>query len=239
MPQENLNKIWNAGKYFEPKPEQNPKPTPDETQLSTVKRKINVAKAFVPQQEDPFRQKVEAVMKGIEEIEPAFASATAGEEEEPASALFAPAVSSNVETIIGTGQNEIGENLTVGESIRVKGDAGGGTGYQMSGGEIYVEGNATGATGHSMSGGEIHVKGDAGKWTGYDMTGGTLRIDGNIKSFDRRTFIPQNKGTIIWKGETIWHNGEFTQVGKELYDRRYYPFAKNRIRIGDYIGYYQ
>ena len=68
MPQENLNKIWKAGKLFEePNPEQPTKePIPDETKPSNVKRRINVAKAFVPQQEDPFKKKVEAVLKGIE-----------------------------------------------------------------------------------------------------------------------------------------------------------------------------
>jgi hypothetical protein len=81
MPQENLNKIWNAGKYFEQKPEQDLKPTPDETKPSNVKRKINVAKAFMPEQEDPFKQKVKAVLKGIEETEPASVPTAAGEEE--------------------------------------------------------------------------------------------------------------------------------------------------------------
>jgi hypothetical protein len=67
MPQENLNHIYNAGKYFEPEPEQTPKPNAvPETKPSNVKRKINVAKAFMPEQEDPFKKKVEAVLKGIE-----------------------------------------------------------------------------------------------------------------------------------------------------------------------------
>ncbi|MFA5831517.1 MAG: hypothetical protein WC878_06840 [Candidatus Paceibacterota bacterium] len=67
MPQE-LNKIWNAGKLFEPKPEETPKPTPDsaEPNPSTVKRKKSVIGAFIDKQEDPFKERVEAVLKGIE-----------------------------------------------------------------------------------------------------------------------------------------------------------------------------
>jgi formylmethanofuran dehydrogenase subunit C len=244
MPQENLNKIWNAGKYFEPKPEQPTKePTPDETQLSTVKRKINVAKAFMPKQEDPFKKKVEAVLKGFEE-EPAFAPDTADKEEKSVP-------NDAAEVIVGTGQDNIGKNLVSGKSIRVSGDAGDWTGYSMSVGEIYVEGNAGGATGcrmsggeiylegdarhgtgfsmsggeiringnvenrtgHSMSGGEIRVNGNAGDWTGCFMHGGTLRIDGDIASFDKTAFTPKNKGTIIWKGETIWENGTKIEPG--------------------------
>jgi formylmethanofuran dehydrogenase subunit C len=243
MPQENLNKIWNAGKYFEPESEENPKPTPAEIKLSTVKRKINVAKAFVPQQEDPFKQKVEAVLKGITE-EPASAPDTAGEEEK--------SVPNDVaEVIVGTGQSEIGRNLAAGKSIRVEGDAGDWTGIHMSGGEIHIEGNAGYRTGRFMSGGEIYVKGDAGKWTGCymsggeihvkgntgiftgesmsdgeihvegnaghlageSMSGGTLRIDGEVSSFDKTAFTPDNKGTIIWKGETIWKNGQIVEPG--------------------------
>jgi hypothetical protein len=179
MPQENLNKIWNAGKYFEPKPEQNPKPTPDETQLSTVKRKINVAKAFIPTQEDPFKQKVEAVLKGIE---PA-----SGEAKEKS-------VSSDTEEIVGTGQDDIGKGLVAGKSIHVKGDVGWSTGRLMSGGEIHVEGNARART-------------------GAHMYGGTLRIDGDVNHFDPSAFTPNNKGTIIWKGETIWEDGKRIEPG--------------------------
>ena len=183
MPQENLNKIWNAGKYFEPESEENPKPTSDETKPSNVKRRINVAKAFVPQQEDPFRQKVEAVLKGIE---PAFASAMAGEEEKP--------VPADTEVIDGRKENHIGEGLVTGKSILVKGSAGDCTGIGMSGGEIYV-------------------KGDAEKWTGCYMSGGTLRIDGDVASFGQTVFFPGNKGTIIWKEETIWENGQKVEPG--------------------------
>ena len=241
MPQENLNKIWNAGKFFEPKPEQPTKePTPDETKPSNVKRKINVAKAFIPTQEDPFKQKVEAVLKGIE---PAFASAMAGEEEKP--------ILADAEVIVGTGQDYIGKKLVAGKSIcvegnvgdwtgdsmsggeiHVKGNAGNGTGEFMSGGEIYAEGDAGDETGHFMSGGKIYVKGKVGVATGYCMSGGeiqvkdsagdqtgcimfggTLRIDGDIASFDKTAFTPKNKGTIIWKGETIWKNGKKVNPG--------------------------
>jgi len=228
MPQENLNKIWNAGKYFEePKAEQPTKePTPDETKPSNVKRKINVAKAFIPMQEDPFKQKVEAVMKGIEEIEPASVrqSADYGEEEKP--------IPADAEVIIGKGQDEIGKALVAGKSIYVKGNAGdftggfmsdgkiyiegnagSGAGYCVSGGKICIEGSAGDGTGNSMSGGEIHVKDNAGKETGCFMSGGILRIDGDVVSFGKTAFTPANKGTIIWKGETIWKNGQKEKPG--------------------------
>jgi len=219
MSQENLNEIYNAGKFFA-EPEQNPKPNPDETQPSNVKRKISVVKAFMPEQEDPFKKKVEAVLKGTE---PASAPITAGEEKP---------IPADMEVIVGRGKDFIGRNLVSGKSIYVKGNAGDGTGSDMSGGEIHVEGNARDAvgnsmigggiyvkcnagdnTGYCMSGGEIHVKKDAKRWTGSFMTDGTLRIDGDVASFAENTFISNNKGTIIWKGETIWENGQKVEPG--------------------------
>jgi len=239
MPQENLNHIYNAGKYFES--EQKLKPISTETKPSTVKRKISVVKAFMPEQEDPFKQKVEAVLKGVE---PASAPAMTGGEEEKL-------VPRGAEVIVGTGQNVIGEFLAAGKSILVKGGAGDRTGDHMFGGEIWVEGNAgrftggymTGGeiqvkgnvghytgdsmkggaiyvegeaecwTGDHMFGGEIHVKGNAGIWTGNLMVGGTLRIDGDVASFCKTAFAPDNKGTIIWKGQTIWKNGQKVEPG--------------------------
>jgi hypothetical protein len=223
MPQENLNKIWNAGKYFEPKAEQPAKESnPDENKPSNVKRKISVVKAFMSEQEDPFKKKVEAVLKGVEE--PASAPATADKEEKP--------VPDDAEVIVGIGQEKIGENLVAGKSIHVTGYAGNWIGYSMSGGEIYVEGSvgywtgfhmsggkihvegSTGnATGCMMYGGEIHVEGDAEDRTGRFMSGGVLRIDGDVASFDKTAFSSYNKGTIIWKGETIWKNGQQIEPG--------------------------
>ncbi|MFA5830746.1 MAG: hypothetical protein WC878_02845 [Candidatus Paceibacterota bacterium] len=72
MPQE-LNKIWNAGKLFEPKPEsEQPAKQPEsDPNPSTVKRKKSVIGAFMDTPlEDPFKEKVEAVLKGIEEVKP-------------------------------------------------------------------------------------------------------------------------------------------------------------------------
>jgi len=201
MPQENLNKIWKAGKYFEQKPEQPAEQPVAEIKPSNVKRKINVAKAFMPQQEDPFKKKVEAVLKGIEKTEPEPTK----EEEKP--------VPANAEVIVGTGQDEIGRNLAAGKSIRVEGDAGDWTGIHMSGGEIHIEGNAGYRTGRFMSGGEIYVKGDAGKWTGLDMSNGTLRIDGDVVSFAENALSLFNKGTIIWKTQTIWRKGQKVNPG--------------------------
>ena len=220
MPQENLNKIWKAGKYFEQKPEQPAEQPVAEIKPSNVKRKINVAKAFMPQQEDPFKKKVEAVLKGIEKTEPEPTK----EEEKP--------VPANAEVIVGTGQDEIGKGLATGKSIyvkgntgwrtgvsmssgniHVKGDAGKGTGYCMSGGEIHIKGSVGDMTGDHMSCGEIHVKKDAKRWTGDSMSGGILRIDGDVSSFDKTAFTPGNKGTIIWKEETIWENGQKVEPG--------------------------
>jgi len=223
MPQENLNKIWNAGKYFEPKQEENPKPTPEVTQPSTVKRKINVAKAFIPTQEDPFKKKVEAVLKGVEPA-PVRQPEDYGEAKEkqiPDDSWY-----------VGRGQNDIGGNLVSGKRIHVKGNAGIWTGRFMIGGEVYVEGNTGNRAGRLMSGGEIHIEGDAGdmtgdhmtdgkihvkgnarKYTGYFMSGGILRVDGSVASFDTTAFTSDNKGTIIWKGETIWKDGQKVEPG--------------------------
>ncbi|MFA5831763.1 MAG: hypothetical protein WC878_08125 [Candidatus Paceibacterota bacterium] len=210
MPQE-LNKIWNAGKLFEPKPEpEQPAKQPEsEPNPSTIKRKKSVIGAFMDKQEDPFKEKVEAVLKGIEEsgeeTKPASAPAMAGKEEKP--------VSPDTEVIVGTGQNKIGKNLATGKSICVEGNAGDYIGDDMSGGKIYVEGNAGERTGFFMFGGEIHVKGDSGNNTGVFMGNGTLHIDGDVASFDKTAFRPDNKGTIIWKGQTIWENGQKVEHG--------------------------
>jgi len=219
MPQE-LNKIWNAGKYFEPQPEQPEKQPESEPKPSNVKRKKSVIGAFIDKPEDPFKEKVEAVLKGVEHD----SVRQLADEEKP--------VSVNEEVIVGTGQDNIGQGLATGKSIHVKGNAGwwignsmtGGkiyvegnvgmrTGCFMSGGEIYVEGFAGIETGHAMSGGEVYIKSGAGGWAGESMSGGTLRIDGDVTSFDKTAFTSNNKGTIIWKGETIWENGKKVEPG--------------------------
>jgi len=258
MQEKNLNNIWNAGKYFEPQPEQPEKQPESEPKLSNVKRKKSVIGAFIDKPEDPFKEKVEAVLKGIDEKELASAPATADEEEKP--------ILADTGVIVGTGQHHIGEGLVAGKSIcvegnagnwtgylipggeiRVKGNAGVGTGDSMSGGEIHVDGNAGDGTGKfmtggkihingnsgrlagkDMTGGEIHIKGDAGDKAGNCMSGGTLRIDGEVSSFDKTAFFPDNKGTIIWKEKTIWENGHFTAVGLNM---SLNPFVKNKIKI--------
>jgi len=222
MPQENLNKIWNAGKYFEePKSEQPSKQPESEPKPQNVKRKISVVKAFIPEQENPFKKKVEAVLKGIG---PASVHEPAGKEKK--------SISADTEIIIGRGQDMIGFKLDSKKSIHIKGDAGGAVGCFMSGGEIYVEGDVEYRTGEYMSGGKIYVKGSAGKYTGnnmlggkihvesdagvetgYNMFGGTLRIDGDVASFADNAFSYKNKGTIIWKGQTIWENGQQVEPG--------------------------
>ena len=160
----------------------------------------------------------------VKKTEPASAPATAGKEEKSAP--------SDAETITGTGQDYIGEKLAAGKNIRVLGDAGDWIGYRMSGGEIRVEGNTGRETGNSMSGGEIyvegdakflignfmsggeiHVEGNAEDWTGHFMSGGILRIDGDVASFDETAFTRDNRGTIIWKGQIIWENGQKSEPG--------------------------
>ena len=76
MPQENLNNIVHAGKFFEPEEIPEGKLIPAENKPSDVKRKISVLPAFMEQpQEDPIHEKVDTLLEGIE---PAFAKATAG-----------------------------------------------------------------------------------------------------------------------------------------------------------------
>jgi len=98
----------------------------------------------------------------------------------------------------------------------------------MSGGEICIEGDTKDGTGAYMYGGETHITGNAGDWTGSSMSDGTLRIDGDVDSFSSSAFRPSNKGTIIWKGETIWKDGSFTATGLNM---RVNPFAKNKIKF--------
>ncbi|MFA5831762.1 MAG: hypothetical protein WC878_08120 [Candidatus Paceibacterota bacterium] len=164
MPQE-LNKIWNAGKLFEQKPEQPAKQPESEPNPSTVKRKKSVIGAFMDKQEDPFKEKVEKVLEGVEETNPAPEPVKEEEKLIPAKA----------EVVVGTVQDGIGHHLTARKSI--------------------------------------YVKGDAGDATGESMTGGILRIDGDVHSFGKNTFSPNNKGAIIWKGETIWQNGRKVEPG--------------------------
>ncbi|MFA5831767.1 MAG: hypothetical protein WC878_08145 [Candidatus Paceibacterota bacterium] len=191
MPQE-LNKIWNAGKLFEPKPEsEQPEKQPEsEPNPSTVKRKKSVIGAFIDKQEDPFKEKVEAVLKGVEEKTPKVKKIS-----EPLKKKEKPKDENIEETVIdGKGQNFIGTNLKAGEQIIVKGNAGESVGY-------------------NMEGGEVHVKGDAGVETGWCMTDGVLRIDGDVRSFHEYAFDADNKGTIIWKKQKIWENGQKVEPG--------------------------
>ena len=75
MQPENLNKIYNAGQFFEPEEIPEGKLTPAKNKPNE-KRKISVLRAFMDQpQEDPFKKKVDMLLEGVE---PAFAKATAG-----------------------------------------------------------------------------------------------------------------------------------------------------------------
>jgi len=189
MPQE-LNKIWNAGKLFEPKPEsEQPEKHPaPEIKPSNVKRKISVVGAFMPKQEDPFKKKVEAVLKGIE---------PAKEEE---------TIPDGVEVIVGTGQDYIGKGLVAGKSILVKGDAGWSTGRLMSGGEIHVEGNARARTGAHMYDGTLRIDGDVNH---FDPSAFTPKNKGIIIW----------KGETIWEdGKRIEPGWTNLKVEKKTYN---------------------
>jgi formylmethanofuran dehydrogenase subunit C len=98
----------------------------------------------------------------------------------------------------------------------------------MSNGKILIGEDVAGWVGDCMSGGEIHIGGSAGHSVGRNMSGGIIRINGNVASFDETAFFAKNKGTIIWKGETIWKDGSYTVAGLNI---RLNPFAKNKIKI--------
>jgi len=95
-----------------------------------------------------------------------------------------------------------------GGTIIVEKNAGNGAGQKMKGGLIIIRGNAGDVAGDSMTNGILTIERSAKKQTGKDMKGGTLSIGGEVESFDKTAFSPDNKGTIIWKGVKIFENGE-------------------------------
>jgi len=107
--------------------------------------------------------------------------------------------------------------------LRVEGNLGHNTGAEMEGGEIIVEGNCEALTGETMKGGKIVVKGNCSSHAGSGMEGGVLILEGEVGAFDKFTFSPDNKGTIIWKGIKIWENGNWTEEGKEMYEKKKIP----------------
>jgi len=100
----------------------------------------------------------------------------------------------------------VGYNM-VGGNITINGNTSQAVGNSMFGGNIVLNGNAHLLTGVNMQGGTLSITGTSGILTGYKMTGGTLSIGGKVESFDESAFTPDNQGTIIWKGVTLWNNG--------------------------------
>ncbi|RLG12077.1 hypothetical protein DRN69_07055 [Candidatus Pacearchaeota archaeon] len=105
----------------------------------------------------------------------------------------------------------------------IKGNCGNRTGWKMQGGKIIVEGNCGRGVGFEMRGGRIIVERNCEEVTGHAMKGGELNIKGEVKSFDKSAFSPNNKGTIIWKNTKIWENGDWTKEGKEMWEKGEIP----------------
>ena len=97
------------------------------------------------------------------------------------------------------------------------------TASEMQGGEMIVKGNCGELIGIGMQGGKVTVEGNCGGRAGSDMRGGKLDIKGEVKSFDKSAFSPNNKGTIIWKNTKIWENGDWTKEGREMWERGEIP----------------
>jgi len=88
---------------------------------------------------------------------------------------------------------------------------------------LIIEGNCGLETGGEMRGGEIIIEGNCGNWTGLQMRGGKLDIKGEVESFDKSAFSPDNQGTIILGRTKIWENGNWTEEGKEMWERGEIP----------------
>ena len=57
------------------------------------------------------------------------------------------------------------------------------------------------------------------------MSGGTLDLRGEVKGFHHSTFSTTNKGTVIWKGVTLWKDGEPTPEYTEMKAKREIPIT--------------
>jgi hypothetical protein len=82
----------------------------------------------------------------------------------------------------GNGGSYLGEFMTRGGSILVKGDAGDTVGRGMCFGEIRITGNCGEYLGTSMRGGKIIVEGNAGEGVGHYMAAGVIEVWGSVKS---------------------------------------------------------
>jgi len=105
----------------------------------------------------------------------------------------------------------------------IEGNCGRWTGSEMQGGKIIVKGNCGDWIGGEMQGGEMIVEGNCGDLTGEHMQGRVLNVKGEVKSFDKSAFSPNNKDTIIWKNTKIWENGDWTKEGKEMWEKGEIP----------------
>jgi len=105
----------------------------------------------------------------------------------------------------------------------IKGNCGDVIGNTMQGGKIIIEGNCEYFTGIDMQGGKIIVTGNCGHEIGRGMKGGELNIKGEVKSFDKSAFSPNNQGTIILGRTKIWENGNWTKEGREMWEKGEIP----------------
>ncbi|MFH0860863.1 MAG: hypothetical protein V1921_06645 [Candidatus Altiarchaeota archaeon] len=92
----------------------------------------------------------------------------------------------------------LGYKLKAEKTVRIKGNIGSHTGYDMERGRFEIDGNAENKTGIFMKNGVIHITGNAGYFTGTGMENGELRIDG--KTADR---VSPN-----FRGGKIYENGK-------------------------------
>ena len=112
-------------------------------------------------------------------------------------------------TIEGDACGWVGDSMTNGK-ILIKGSAGVSVGTHMSGGTITIEKDVGAFAGEIMNGGTLIIKGCAGVETGKGMKDGTIDIAGEVTSFHPSIFLRKNKGTVIWKGVTIFKDGKKT-----------------------------
>ena len=105
----------------------------------------------------------------------------------------------------------------------IKGNCGDRIGYEMEGGKIVIKGNCGESAGARMQGGKIIIKRNCGVSAGEYMQDGELNIKGEVKSLGKFGLFYPNDGTIVWKKIKIWENGDWTEEGKEMWERGEIP----------------
>jgi len=131
---------------------------------------------------------------------------------------------SGTRVIEGDAGEFAGKRLPLGEYLVIEGDTGNYAGMEMSG-SLWIKGCTGDGVGYRMRDGILLVSKNAGEYAGSDMKGGTLNIAGEVKGFSFFAFVPQNKGTVKWKGITLWHDGKWTPRGKNMRDNNQIPIT--------------